>query len=170
MRKSPWKNRVVVSILLTAVGTWATIQLTAQSSANTAAQAEIRAAWDEYARAFSAGRTDIIADHVYLNPSFNLAATGVVLSMTPSELRTRFDASLRALADENYQRSETKFANICVLNDSAAVLSAQFIRYRKDGSVLSEPAGTYVFAKTGREWRIVAQMGHSPDRILKCGN
>ena len=51
-----------------------------------------------------------------------------------------------------------------------AILSAQFIRYRKDGSVLSEPAGTYLFSKTKQGWRIVAQIPHSPDRIINCAN
>ncbi len=161
--------RVVVVVVQMAVGAWATVGF-AQSSAQNTMQAEVRAAWDEYVRAFSAQRADVIADRVYLTPSFNLAPTGVVVSMTTADVKARFETSIGALAAQNYQRSETKFANICVLNDTAAILSAQFIRYRKDGTVLSEPAATYVFAKTERGWRIVAQMGHTPDRVLKCGS
>ena len=141
----------------------------AQSPGSAAIQAEVRAAWDEYLRALSAGRADTIADRVYLAPSFYIAATGMEVAKTPAEVRAHFETLIKNLGP-NYQRSETKSANICVLNDTAAVLSGQFIRYRKDGSVLSELAGTYVLAKTAEGWRIVAQMGHSPDRILKCGS
>jgi len=161
--------RVLVILVLAAVSVWTTSG-SAQSSAQSTMQAEIRAAWDEYLRAFSARRADVIADRVYLTPSFNLAATGAVVSMTPADVKARFEASIGALAAQNYLRTDTKFANICVLNDTAAILSAQFIRYRKDGTVLSEPAGSYVFAKTEAGWRIVAQMGHTPDRVLKCGS
>lgn len=140
-----------------------------QSPGSAAIQAEVRATWDEYLRALSAGRADTIADRVYLAPSLYIAATGMEVSKTPADVRAHFETLIKAL-DPDYQRSETKFANICVLNDTAAVLSGQFIRYRKDGSVLSELAGTYVLAKTAEGWRIVTQMGHSPDRILKCGS
>jgi ketosteroid isomerase-like protein len=164
-----FRCRVVFVVVLMAVNAWATVGF-AQSSAQDTIQAEIRAAWEEYARAFSAQRADVIADRFYLSPSFNLAPTGVVVLMTTADVKARFETWMAALAAQNYQRSETKFANICVLNDTAAILSAQFIRYRKDGTVLSEPAGTYVFAKTEAGWRIVAQMGHTPDRVLKCGS
>jgi hypothetical protein len=139
------------------------------ASAQETLKAEVRGAWDEYVRAFSAQRADLIADRVYLTPSFALNANNVVVSMTAAEVKARFESQMDTLKAQNYQRSETKIANVCVLNDVAAILSGQFIRYRKDGSVLSELAGTYVFAKTPQGWRIVAQISHSPDRVVKCG-
>ena len=119
---------------------------------------------------FAAGRADVIGDRVYLAPSFNLTATGPNVSMTPADTRARFESSIAALVKQNYARTATKHANICILNDATAILSAQFTRYRKDGSVLSEPAGTYVFSKTKDGWRIVAQIGHAPDRVMRCGS
>ena len=143
--------------------------LNAQPSGQEALKAEVSAAWEDYLKLFAAGRADLIGDRVYLAPSFNLTATGPNVSMTPADTRTRFETSIGALVKQNYARTTTKHANVCVLNDATAILSTQWTRYRKDGSVLSEPAGTYVFSKTKDGWRIVAQIGHAPERVMTCG-
>jgi hypothetical protein len=166
MRQSTFRASVIAAFLSVCV--WATFG-SAPSLAQEKAKAEVREAWDEYVRAFSAGRADFIADRVFLTPASWLNEDGVSVSMTAGEVKARFESQLNALATENYQRTETKVANVCVLNDGAAILSGRFTRYRKDGSVLSELAGTYVFAKTPQGWRIVAQMRNSADRLLTCG-
>jgi hypothetical protein len=147
---------------------------TQKAAAQEAATAEIRGVLEEYVRAFSSQRGDLIAERVYMAPSFTMAApvggnAGIVTSMTAAEVKTRFESVLKGLAAQNYQRSEIKDANICVLNDVSAIVSARFTRYRKDGSVLSEPVATYVFAKGAQGWRILAATAHTPDRMLKCG-
>ena len=103
---------VVLIAALTVLGAWKTSGL-GQTTGQAATQVEVRAAWNEYIRAFSAGRADIIADRVYMAPSFNLAATGIVVSMTPADIRARLETSIETLAAQNYQRTETKVANIC---------------------------------------------------------
>jgi hypothetical protein len=144
--------------------------LDAQPSGQETLKAEVSAAWEDYLKLFAAGRADVIGDRVYSAPSFNLTANGPNVSMTPSDTRTRFETSIAALVKQNYARTTTKHANICVLNDATAILSVQWTRYRKDGSVLSEPAGTYVFSKTTDGWRIIAQTGHAPERVMRCGS
>ena len=54
------------------------------------------------------------------------------------------------------------------LDDAAAIVSGQFTRYRKDGSVLSKIASTYVFAKSDGQWKITTLIGHGPDRAITC--
>jgi uncharacterized NTF2-like protein DUF6841 len=152
-----------------AIGAWLAASA-AQPAAPDPLKREVSAAWEDYLKLFAAGRADLIGDRVYLAPSFNLTANGPNVSMTPADTRARFETSIGALVPQNYARTATKHANICVLNDATAILSAQFTRYRKDGSVLSEPAGTYVFSKTKDGWRIVAQIGHAPDRVMRCGS
>jgi hypothetical protein len=141
-----------------------------QTSSRDAMKADIRAVWDDYIRSFSTGRADLIAERSYTAPSASLAGSGVVFSMTPAEIKTRFATSISALVARNYDHSETRTANICILNDGAAILSGTFVRYLKDGAVMSEIAGTYLFAKTAPGWRIVAQVGHTADRVVKCGD
>jgi ketosteroid isomerase-like protein len=143
--------------------------LSAQPAGQDGLKAEVSAAWEDYLKLFAAGRADAIGDRIYLAPSFNLTATGPNVSMTPADTKARFETSIAALVPQNYARTTTQHANICVLNDATAILSAQFTRYRKDGSVLSEPAGTYVFSRTKDGWRIVAQIGHAPERVMRCG-
>jgi hypothetical protein len=48
-----------------------------------------------------------------------------------------------------------------VLHAGAAIASGKFYRDKKDGSVLSENAVTYIFAKTDEGWRIVSFGGHA---------
>ena len=144
--------------------------LYAQPSGQDALKAEVSAAWEEYLKLFADGRADVIGDRVYSAPSFNLTANGPNVSMTPADTRARFETSIAALVKQNYARTTTKHANICVLNDATAILSVQWTRYRKDGSVLSEPAGTYLFSKTKDGWRIIAQTGHAPERVMRCGS
>lgn len=143
--------------------------VSAQPSRTDGLKAEVSAAWEEYLKLFADGRADVIGDRVYHAPSFNLTANGPNVSMTPADTKARFETSIAALVKQNYARTTTKHANICVLNDATAILSVQWTRYRKDGSVLSEPAGTYVFSKTKDGWRIIAQTGHAPERVMSCG-
>jgi hypothetical protein len=152
-----------------AIGAWLS-PLDAQPSGQDGLRAEVSAAWEEYLELFADGRADVIGERVYSAPSFNLTANGPNVSMTPADTRARFETSIAALVKQNYARTATKHANICVLNDATAILSVQWTRYRKDGSILSEPAGTYVFAKTKDGWRIIAQTGHAPERVMRCGS
>lgn len=144
--------------------------LSQQSPSRDAVKADIRAAWDQYIRDFSARRADLIAERSYTAPSASLAGGGVVFSMTPADVKSRFESTLTTLVAKNYERSATRTANICLLNDGAAILSGTFVRYLKDGSVMSEIAGTYLFAKTAPGWRIVAQIGHTADRVMTCSD
>jgi hypothetical protein len=155
----------VVSLVVTLSGSRA---FSRQTSSRAAVKADIRAAWDQYIRDFSARRADLIAERSYTAPSASLAGAGVVFSMTPADVKARFESSISTLVAKNYERSDTRTANICILNDGAAILSGTFVRYLKDGSVMSEIAGTYLFAKTAPGWRIVAQVGHSADRVMTC--
>jgi hypothetical protein len=141
-----------------------------QTSSRDAMKAEVRAAWDDYIRSFSSRRADLIAERSYTAPSASLAGGGVVFSMTPSDVKARFESTIGALVAQDYERSDTRTANVCILNDGAAILSGTFVRYLKNDSVMSEIAGTYLFARTAPGWRIVAQISHTADRVVKCGD
>jgi hypothetical protein len=141
-----------------------------QTRSRDTAKAEVRAAWDEYMRAFSSRRADLIADRSYTAPSASLSVGGVTFSMTAADVKSRFESSIGTLAARNYARSETRSANVCILNDGAAILSGTFVRYLNDGSVMSEIAGTYLFTRTPPGWRIVAQVSHTAKEVVKCGD
>ncbi len=140
----------------------------AQATPETDVQAEVRAAWDAYIEAFSAGRTGVIAEEVYAAPSFQLGPAGAAVRLGAAETRAAFDAIHRQLAPERYARSETDRAEICVINPATAVLSAHFTRYRADGSVLSRGASSYLFARVDGDWRILAIMANPAGKLIAC--
>lgn len=131
-------------------------------------KAEVRAAWDAYIEAFSAGRTAVLADDVYAAPSFQLGAAGAVVRSRADDTRAAFDAVHERLALEDYDRSETDRAAICVVNPATALLSAHFTRYRADGSVLGRGASSYLFARLDSRWRILAIMANPAGKLIAC--
>ena len=129
---------------------------------------EVRAAWDAYIEAFSAGRTDVIASEVYAAPSFRTGPDGAAVVGTVEETKASFDAIHRQLAPERYDRSETDRAEICVINAGTALLSAYFTRYRTDDTVLMTGASSYLFAKVDGDWRILAIMANPARKLIAC--
>jgi hypothetical protein len=97
MRRSPSATTVVA--VLAGIVLLRLLVGGAQSAHAETAKAEVRAALDEYVKAFSAERPDVIADRVYLAPSFNLAPNGdSIVSNTTGDVRRRFEAILTQLA------------------------------------------------------------------------
>ena len=128
----------------------------------------IRTSWEGYIRAFAEGRVDFIADSVYTTPSFHALPNGVVTLTSTAEIRNLFASARASIREQGYDHSETRASTVCPLSDITAVLSVEYARYRSDGEVLSEGAGTYLFTKTPSGWRILGQIGHAAERLLGC--
>ena len=129
---------------------------------------EVLTAWDTYIAAFSAGQTDVVANHVYSAPSFQLGAQGATVRLTTTDTKVAFDEIHRDLAAERYSHSETDTATICVLNSGSALLTVQFTRYRNDNSVLTQGASAYVFAKFDGDWRIMSIIANPKAKLINC--
>ena len=140
----------------------------AQAGSEAEVKTAVRAAWDAYIDAFSDARTEVLAKDVYAAPSFQIGAGGANVRLTVADTKAAFDATHRALARERYGRSETDTAEICVLNDGAALLTAHFTRYRTDNSVMMNGASAYLFAKFGDDWRILAIIGNPAAKLIAC--
>ncbi|MBM3770221.1 MAG: nuclear transport factor 2 family protein [Acidimicrobiia bacterium] len=158
----------VTALLLLTLGHWIGTHV-GTVSAQDRVSAEVRKALEDYVANFSAKRADLIAEQNVLAPSTLIGGTAVTTSLTAADVKHRYETNLNSLVSQKYGRSQVKNATVCALNDSAAIVSGQFTRYRTDGSVLSELASTYVFAKSDGRWRIVTQIGHSLDRRMTCG-
>lgn len=158
----------LAAFLLLAIGHWSGTHIS-HVSAQERASAEVRKALEDYVAHFSAKRADLIAEQSVLAPSTTIGGAAITTSLTAADVKRRYETNLNTLVSQNYARSQVKDATVCVLNDSAAIVSGQFTRYRTDGSVLSELASTYVFAKSDGRWRIVTQIGHGMDRRVSCG-
>ena len=129
---------------------------------------EVLKAWDSYLAAFSAGRTDIVANRVYAAPSYQMGNSGVNLRMTTDDVKASFDEIHSQLEIEQYDRSETDAVVVCVLNGSTALLSAHFTRYRTDDSPLMTGASSYLFGKLDGNWQIFAIIGNPSRKLITC--
>jgi hypothetical protein len=131
---------------------------------------EVKAAFDQYYAWFSDGRSDLVAERAYQAPSLFLSPAGPDVRLSSDAVRARFDAVLKPLIADGYGRSEMPNPSICVLNENTATVSGRYIRYRKDGSVMGELGGIYIFTKTTGSWRIVALINHDPSKALGCSD
>ena len=140
----------------------------AQSFNEEVLKEEIITVWNNYFSFFSEGRADFIADRIYAAQSYYVENDGPVFIPTRSENEDDFQTSFTGLEAQDYDRSETQYMNICVLNPTGAILSAVYTRYRTDGSILQELGGTYMFAKFEEGWRILAVISHSSEKVIQC--
>ncbi len=140
----------------------------AQSFNEEVLREEIITVWNNYISVFSEGRADVIADRIYADQSHYVENDGPVFVPTRAENEDEFQTLFTGLEAQDYDKSETQYMNICVLNPTGAILSAVYTRYRTDGSILLESGGTYMFAKFAEGWRILAVIGHSPEKVIQC--
>ena len=166
MNRFFWKTLVVLGLSATAVS--AQPSLSADEIAKI--KKEVTAAVHHYYRLFTERNMKALPVEVFHVPLVYLSPEGAEVDATPSEVTARTEANLKRLLESGWDRSEFPSPNVCVLHAGAAIASGKFYRYKKDGSVLSENAVTYIFGRTEKGWRIVSYGGHGLDRIVPCQN
>ena len=131
---------------------------------------EVQAAFDQYYAWFSAGRADLVAKRAFLAPALFLRPAELEVSSSTGALQSRYEAQLKPLIADGYVKSEMPSPTICVLNERTAMISGRYLRYRRDGAVMGELGGTYIFAKASDGWRIVSVITHAPSKVVQCTN
>ncbi|MGH9320469.1 MAG: DUF6841 family protein [Vicinamibacteria bacterium] len=131
---------------------------------------DVTAAVHHYYRLFTERNMKALPQEVFHVPLIHIGPDGVQVYATPEAVTERFEASLKGLLENGWDRSEFPSPSVSVLHASGALASGKFYRYKKDGSLLSENAVTYVFGRTDRGWRIVSFTGHGVDRVVTCAN
>jgi hypothetical protein len=164
MSKILWKT--LASVCLSAAAASAQPSLTTDEIAKI--KKEVTAAVHHYYRLFSERNTKALPEEVFHVPLIYLSPEGAQVDATPQEVTARTEGNLKRLLESGWDRSEFPSPSVCVLNAGSAIASGRFYRYKKDGSVLSENAVTYIFGKTAKGWRIVSYGGHPLDRVVPC--
>jgi hypothetical protein len=121
-----------------------------------------------YYQLFTERNMKALPQEIFELPFVLLGPEGVKVELTAEDMTERNEANLKKLLESGWDRSEFPNPSVCVLNPGAAIASGKFYRYKKDGSVLSENAVTYILGKTDKGWRIVSFGGHALDRIVPC--
>lgn len=153
---------------LTVAGTLVGAQVSAQSASREQMRAELTAELGKYVAAFSQGRVDFIADSVYTAPAYFFGAGPVDVRMTRDDVLSRFEDMWAPLPAQGYDRSEIRGSDVCILNNSAALVTLEFARLRRDGSVIMEGTAIYFYARTEQGWRVSSSIGPGPR--IECGD
>ncbi len=129
---------------------------------------EVTAVVHRYYQLFTERNMKALPQEIFHLPFVLLAPEGAQVELTAEAMTTRNEGNLKRLLESGWDRSEFPSPQVCVLNSGAAIASGKFFRYKKDGSVLSENAVTYILGKTDKGWRIVTFGGHGLERIVPC--
>ena len=132
-------------------------------------KADVIETMTKYVTTFTAQKPRIIADEIFSNPSLNMGANGVIVN-TPDQVNTQYTGNIKRLVEENWEKSVMVHHNVCVMNANVAFSNSRYIRYKKDGSVHSEGASTYMLNKGKDGWRIVMLIGHDINKVMVCND
>jgi NTF2-like protein (DUF6841) len=130
---------------------------------------EVTAALHNYYRLYTEKNNKALSSEVFLDQWIQLGANGPQLTNTePADVARRFAANIERLEAQGWVKSEYPKPIVCVINAGTAIASGEFMRYRKDGSVISTNGTSYLFGKTPAGWRIVSFFGHEVGKIIGC--
>ena len=108
---------------------------------------EVTAALHTYFNYYNEQNMKVMAESVYHIPFVGVGANGFRVQSTKKEVTAAHEAHLENLKASGWVRSEFPNPTVCALNANMALASGQFMRYKKDGSVLSVNANTYFSAR-----------------------
>lgn len=129
---------------------------------------EVTEAVEKYYRLFSERNMKALPEEIYNIPWILMTANGPQPNLTREQALAGFEASLKQLVDNGWNKSVYTTTNVCVLNRSTAITSGYNTRYKQDGSVMQVAGVAYVFNKTKDGWRIVTYTGTTKDTVIKC--
>jgi hypothetical protein len=135
---------------------------------NDAVAGEVAAALKEYHRLFSSKQADVMAERAYGAPLTTLGRNNYTVLQTREDVEAWAGPFVARLVADGWDRSEMPAPSICVLTPTSAIASGEFVRYRKDGTVLSRLGNAYVFSKGAEGWRVVAMLSHDAAKPIRC--
>src|SRR5262245_42685275 len=129
---------------------------------------EVTEAVEKYYRLFSERNMKALPEEIYNIPWILMTGNGPQPNLTKEQALAGFEASLKQLVANGWNKSVYTTTNVCVLNRTAAITSGYNTRYKADGSVMQVAGVAYVFNKTKDGWRIVTYTSTAKDAVIKC--
>jgi hypothetical protein len=88
--------------------------------------------------------------------------------MPPDKVEAMYAGIFKDLAKTQYDHSEFRNPTVCVLTPNSAIVSGEFHRINKDGSLLMEASASYLYARTPDGWKIIANLGLPKKKLVTC--
>ena len=159
---------IALAVILTAGSVQA--QQAALTPADTAKiKAEVIETMTKYVTTFTAQKPKVIADDIFSNPSIAMGPNGVTVN-TPEQVNTQYSGNIKRLLEGGWEKSVMDHHNVCVMNANVAFANSRYVRYKKDGSIHSDGASTYMLNKGKDGWRIVMLIGHDINKVMVCND
>jgi hypothetical protein len=117
---------------------------------------EIETSYTAYNDAFL--REDIPGVVRYITAPYvmNIGGNPPRISQTPEDVLANFNASLAGMKKGGWKRSDTKIVKIWPFSDNHALLMADIVRHKTDGSILNKGRYCYSMRRAGDIWQICA--------------
>ena len=101
-------------------------------------------------------------------PWILLTGKGPQNNLTDEQSLAGFEASLKGLLESVWGKSIFTIENVCVLSQSAAIVSGYNTRYKTDDSVMSVGGVAYILSKNDAGWKIVSYSGTQKGKVVRC--
>lgn len=125
---------------------------------------EILLAFGNYSKAFQTLDPKEAVPYFH-KPGMFITADGVQVMAEEAQVTVLLQKVMNQLQAKAYDRTETKNINVRQLSDILAVVTADAIRYKKDGTELERFSITYTMRKTEKTWQIIVAIIHDTDSL-----
>ena len=142
-------------------------QKAAPVAATSQAKLEVAAALQNYMKVFNERNFKAVAEDVWTNPSVGFSDKGITMIDLEAHLK-RSQGVYSTLDKIGWDRTDTPVSTVCILNENAALISGDYRRLRKDGSVIEQSGSVNLFSKGPGGWKMVARIITAPSKTATC--
>ena len=132
------------------------------------AKTDAAAALQNYMTVFSAQDAKGVWGTVWSHPSITITANGAAIVDDDAKQIAQAEGLYKSLIADGWVKTVTPSTTVCLLNPAVALVSGDFQRVRKDGSVISASGTVNIFAKIGTSWKMVARIVGAVGKIATC--
>ena len=126
------------------------------------------AAVQKYYQFFRDQNMKALPEQSFHIPWILLTAKGPQNNLTKEQALEGFEGSLKGLLANGWGKSIFTIEGVCVLSESAAIVSGYNTRYKKDDSVMSVGGVAYILSKGGDGWKIASYSGTTKGKVVRC--